>query len=102
MASGTHMDSNIFEDPYKFDPSRFENSTKSFPPYAYVPFGGGPRICPGAEFARIEALLTIHHLITKYSWTHLIRDEPLIREPSPYPAMGLPVKLCQRNDKTTV
>ncbi|XP_004308981.1 PREDICTED: taxane 13-alpha-hydroxylase-like [Fragaria vesca subsp. vesca] len=98
VASGTHMDSNIFEDPNKFDPSRFENSTKSFPPYTYIAFGAGPRICPGAEFARIEALLTIHHLITKYSWTKMIKDEPLIREPLPYPAMGLPVKLHQRND----
>ncbi|KAM5556868.1 taxadiene 5-alpha hydroxylase-like [Rosa sericea] len=64
VASGTHMDSNIFEDPNKFDPSRFENSTKSFPPYTYIAFGAGQRICPGAEFARIEVLLTIHHLLT--------------------------------------
>ncbi|KAK6233401.1 hypothetical protein QUC31_005807 [Theobroma cacao] len=97
VAPGTHMDSNIFEDPEKFDPSRFENSSKSFPPYTYVPFGAGPRICTGVEFARVEALLIIHHLVTKYSWTEMIPDEPITREPMPYPAMGLPVKLYPKN-----
>ncbi|KAK3230253.1 hypothetical protein Dsin_002134 [Dipteronia sinensis] len=99
VAYGTHMNKNIFEDPNKFDPSRFETSSKAaFPPYTYIPFGAGPRICPGAEFARVETLLVIHHLITKYQWTELIPDEPVTREPIPYPAMGLPVKLYPRND----
>ncbi|GMJ14324.1 cytochrome P450, family 716, subfamily A, polypeptide 1 [Hibiscus trionum] len=93
VAPGTHMDSNIFEDPEKFDPSRFEGSSKAFPPYTYVPFGAGPRICAGIEFARVESLLMIHHLVTKYSWTEMVPDEPIVRAPMPYPAMGLPVKL---------
>ncbi|XP_050156323.1 taxadiene 5-alpha hydroxylase-like [Malus sylvestris] len=68
VASATHMDDKIFEDPNKFDPSRFESSSKSsYPPYTYIPFGAGPRICPGIEFARIEVLLIIHHLTKNYS-----------------------------------
>ncbi|KAI9157293.1 hypothetical protein LWI28_019987 [Acer negundo] len=99
VASGTHKNKNIFEDPNKFDPSRFETSSKAaFPPYTYIPFGAGPRICPGAEFVRVETLLLIHHLITKYQWTELIPDEPVTHEPMPYPAMGLPVKLHTRNE----
>ncbi|MBA0627332.1 hypothetical protein Godav_004858 [Gossypium davidsonii] len=97
VAPGTHMDNNIFKDPEKFDPSRFENSSKAFPPYTYVPFGAGPRVCAGIEFARVETLLIIHHLVTKYSWTEMISDEPIIREPMPYPAMGLPIKLYPKN-----
>lgn len=94
------MDSEIFEDAEKFDPSRFDTSSSSraFPPYTYIPFGAGPRMCPGAEFARIESLLVIHRLITKYEWTQLIPDEPITRDPVPFPAMGLPVKLHLRND----
>ncbi|KAK9283547.1 hypothetical protein L1049_011794 [Liquidambar formosana] len=49
VAAGTHMDEKYFEDPEKFDPSRFEIT--SFPPYVYIPFGAGPRVCPGTEFA---------------------------------------------------
>ncbi|KAK9283896.1 hypothetical protein L1049_012151 [Liquidambar formosana] len=49
VAPGTHMDEKYFEDPEKFDPSRFEST--SFPPYVYIPFGAAPRVCPGTEFA---------------------------------------------------
>ncbi|KAG9146741.1 hypothetical protein Leryth_005068 [Lithospermum erythrorhizon] len=46
----THMDDDIFEEPSKFNPAQFENQA-SIPPYCYIPFGAGPRICPGYEFA---------------------------------------------------
>lgn len=98
MATGTHLDKQIFEDPKTFDPSRFEMRSKSIPPYTFVPFGAGPRICPGAEFARIEVLLIIHHLITTYRWTEVFPDEQMINDPMPYPAKGLPVKLYPRNN----
>ncbi|BAH93954.1 Os07g0520100, partial [Oryza sativa Japonica Group] len=55
----THLDGNFFNDPVKFDPTRFDNHT-SIPPYCFVPFGGGPRMCPGNEFARTEILVTMH------------------------------------------
>lgn len=98
VTCGTHMDKNMFEDPHKFDPSRFDSSSsKSHPPYAYIPFGAGPRICPGADFARVEILLIIHHLVTKYTWTLIFPEEPITREPMPYPAMGLPIILHPRN-----
>ncbi|RVW42369.1 Taxadiene 5-alpha hydroxylase [Vitis vinifera] len=97
VAPGTHMDKKVFEEPEKFDPSRFENPSTSVPPYAYLAFGAGPRACPGADFSRVEVLLMIHNLITKYHWAEMIIDEPIVREPMPYPAMGLPVKLYQRS-----
>ncbi|GFZ15107.1 hypothetical protein Acr_24g0012970 [Actinidia rufa] len=93
VTSPTHMDENIFQEPEKFDPSRFENPTKSIPPYTYVPFGAGPRICPGGEFARLEVLLIIHYLIINYEWMETIPNEPLTREPLPYPAFGLPLNI---------
>nr|GEV43682.1 hypothetical protein [Tanacetum cinerariifolium] len=42
----THVDSDIFENPTKFDPSRFEKQAPSPPPFSYIAFGGGPRMCP--------------------------------------------------------
>ncbi|KAJ9140052.1 hypothetical protein P3X46_030739 [Hevea brasiliensis] len=94
---GTDLDKKIFEDPAKFDPSRFEMYSTSISPFTYVAFGAGPRICPGAEFARIEVLLIIHHLITTYRWTQVLSDEPVILDPLPYPAKGLPIKIHQKN-----
>ncbi|KAL8462549.1 hypothetical protein ACS0TY_033545 [Phlomoides rotata] len=86
----THMDDNIFADPLKFDPSRFENPA-SIPPYTYVPFGGGPRICPGYEFAKIETLVTIHYLITHFTWKLCCNDNCFRRDPMPVPTQGLPI-----------
>jgi cytochrome P450 len=32
----------------------------------FIPFGGGIRLCVGAEFSRIQMALFIHILVTKY------------------------------------
>ncbi|KAK2377803.1 beta-amyrin 28-monooxygenase [Trifolium repens] len=94
VAPTTHMDNKIFPEPSKFDPSRFENQA-STPPYCYVPFGGGARICPGNEFARVETLVAIHYLVTKFSWKQL-SDNSFSRDPVPTPTQGLLIELCSR------
>ncbi|CAM0906086.1 unnamed protein product [Alopecurus aequalis] len=93
-ASVTHMDSSIFHDPAKFDPSRFENQKMSAtPPYSFVAFGGGLRICPGIEFSRIETLVTIHHLVRQFRWKLCCKENTFVRDPMPSPLHGLPVKI---------
>ncbi|CAK8538787.1 unnamed protein product [Lathyrus sativus] len=94
VTSMTHMDSNIFPEPSKFDPSRFENQA-STPPYCFVPFGGGARMCPGYEFARVETLVAIHYLVTKFSWK-LLSDNSFSRDPMPTPSQGLLIELFPR------
>ncbi|KAJ7960748.1 Cytochrome P450 [Quillaja saponaria] len=90
----THMDSSIFPEPSKFNPNRFEKQA-SVPPHCLVPFGGGPRMCPGNELARIETLITIHHLVTQYEWK-LCADNHFSRDPMPHPTQGLPIKVWPR------
>ncbi|KAF5730561.1 Taxadiene 5-alpha hydroxylase [Tripterygium wilfordii] len=94
VASMTHNDDTIFPEPWKFDPSRFEKQA-SIPPYCFVAFGGGARICPGYEFARIETLVTIHYLVTRYTWK-LCSDNFFRRDPMPVPSKGLPIKIVPR------
>ncbi|KAK8607840.1 hypothetical protein V6N13_023289 [Hibiscus sabdariffa] len=88
----THMDERIFPDPTKFDPSRFEKQTP-IPPYCFVAFGGGPRICPGNEFARIETLVTIHYLVTRFRWKLCYSDNPISRMPFPVFRNGMPIEI---------
>ncbi|CAN1172135.1 Taxane 13-alpha-hydroxylase [Linum perenne] len=95
----THMDNTIFPEPDEFKPERFEN-TASLPPYCYIPFGGGARICPGYEFAKVEILVTIHYLVTQFTWK-MCADNQFIRDPMPVPTKGLPIKIQPRNKDPT-
>lgn len=58
----THRDPDIWENPDDFKPERFAHGRK-YPPFAYVPFGGGPRACIGAAFGLAEARLVIARLL---------------------------------------
>jgi cytochrome P450 len=53
-----HHDERFWPDPEVFDPSRFlPENVKSHHRSAYLPFGGGRRVCIGKTFAMIEATL---------------------------------------------
>jgi len=50
-----------------FQPERFlPETSKTHPRYAYIPFGGGPRLCIGNTFAKIEATLIIAMVARRY------------------------------------
>ncbi|RVW25710.1 Beta-amyrin 28-oxidase [Vitis vinifera] len=89
--NATHKNPDYFPDPEKFDPSRFEGNGPI--PYTYVPFGGGPRMCPGKEYARLEILVFIHNVVRRFSWYKLHPNEDVIVDPMPMPAKGLPIRL---------
>ncbi|XP_047944498.1 beta-amyrin 28-monooxygenase-like [Salvia hispanica] len=90
-ANSTHINPDCFPEPKKFDPSRFEGTGPA--PYTFVPFGGGPRMCPGKEYARLEILVFMHHLVKRFRWEKIIPDEKIVVNPMPIPAKGLPVRL---------
>ncbi|KAK8681877.1 hypothetical protein V6N13_054276 [Hibiscus sabdariffa] len=88
-----HHDSETFPDPEKFDPSRFDAPLKAF---SYLGFGSGPRMCPGMNLAKLEICIFIHHLVCKYKWRALEKDDSvqptLVRMPkNKYPVMVEPL-----------
>jgi cytochrome P450 len=55
-----HRDARWFADPERFDPDRWTPAFKAaLAPYAYFPFGGGPRRCIGESFAWMELVLVV-------------------------------------------
>eukprot|EP01018_Ginkgo_biloba_P012563 Gb_03140 [translate_table: standard] len=89
-----HHSSEIFSEPQKFDPSRFEASFNIFitwnneqlgltfavctsltakppKPNTFLAFGNGAHACPGSELAKLEMLILIHYLTTNYRHGHI-------------------------------
>src|SRR6266403_1982283 len=62
-----HRHRRLWDRPDAFDPERFApERAASRHPFAYVPFGGGPRICLGASFGMMEAVLVLAGLAQHY------------------------------------
>jgi cytochrome P450 len=64
----TQRDSRWFPDPLRFDPERFnESNARKIPRGAYFPFGIGPRVCIGSNFAMMEMTLILAMLLQRYT-----------------------------------
>jgi cytochrome P450 len=49
----------LWPEPQKFNPDRFMPGAAPRPKFAYFPFGGGPRLCIGQNFALMEAQIIL-------------------------------------------
>jgi cytochrome P450 len=56
----------LWADPDAFDPSRFLPGAPAPARFAYLPFGTGPRICIGTQFATAMETMVIASLIARY------------------------------------
>ncbi|KAI5684142.1 hypothetical protein M9H77_05370 [Catharanthus roseus] len=63
-----HMDEENYENPYDFNPWRWEKTEATVNSNTFTPFGGGQRLCPGLELSRLEIAIFLHHLVTTYRW----------------------------------
>ena len=90
-----HRDARFFEDPLRFDPDRFlpEREAK-LPRFAYMPFGGGKRICIGNQFALMEGQIILNTLAQRVEM-ELISKAPIDVLPfiTLRPKGGVPVRL---------
>lgn len=91
----THRHPDFWENPEVFDPERFspERSTGR-QHFAYFPFGGGPRLCIGSNFAMMEAQLILATIAQRYRLRlmpgHRVEPEVLL---TMRPRNGLPMLL---------
>jgi unspecific monooxygenase len=60
-----HRHARLWRDPHAFAPQRFLDGPAP-DRFAYLPFGVGPRICIGAHFALVEAVLALAGLVARF------------------------------------
>ncbi len=92
----TQRDPAYWADAEAFWPERFAQGRKT-PPFAYVPFGGGPRSCMGAAFGQVEARLVIGRLLQGYDFALV---EPKVRAhmgATLVPAPGVRMRVRRRS-----
>ncbi|KAH7516423.1 hypothetical protein FEM48_Zijuj10G0133700 [Ziziphus jujuba var. spinosa] len=87
----TKMDPECFPEPEKFDPTRY--AIEGPPPYTNVPFGSGPRTCPGKDYARLQILTFLHHVVKRFNWEVMNSDCKVLGGTNPVPYEGVHVRL---------
>lgn len=97
-----HRDPRNFKNPEVFDPERFSpGRIDEIPPYAYLPFGGGPRICIGNSFAIMEIVLLAATVLQKF---RVVLDQKEVEpelEVVTRPKGGLRMRLVGREPSET-
>ena len=80
-----HRDARWFGSPEKFLPERWlDGLAARLPRFAYMPFGGGPRVCIGDRFAMMEAVLILATVARRYQLERISDDEIV-----PFPSITL-------------
>lgn len=76
-----HRDPRWFPDPLRFDPDRFlPEREQQIPRNAWLPFGGGRRICIGNHFALTEGQIILSTIAQRFSMG-LLSKRPLRFQP---------------------
>lgn len=90
---GLHRNPAVWDDPERFDPARFSTTQKAGrSPFAYLPFGGGPRKCIGANMAIVQMLLVLAGLVRRYEFEP-VSDQPVPIRPMMILHPGGPVMM---------
>jgi len=76
-----HHDEHYYPEPFKFDPERWTPEARATrPKYSYFPFGGGPRLCIGEQFAWTEGILIIATLARRWK-LRTVSSQPVQLQP---------------------
>ncbi|KAL2333352.1 hypothetical protein Fmac_014565 [Flemingia macrophylla] len=86
-----HLNPEHYKDARTFNPWRWQSNSSETanPGNVYTPFGGGPRLCPGYELARVVLSVFLHRFVTRFSWVPAEEDKlvffPTTRTQKRYP-----------------
>jgi retinoid hydroxylase len=97
----THRMENLYPEPERFDPDRFVEGAPR--PFSLLGFGGGPRVCIGLAFARMEMKIFASLLLRHYRWELLANQSTeSVLIPTRRPKDGLRVKFGRSKPKAVL
>jgi cytochrome P450 len=93
-----HRNALWWDHPAAFDPDRFTpEQVKKRSRYAFLPFGGGPRVCIGMSFATIEAAVILATLVRAFRFKAVPGHKPHpVARVTLRPAGGMPLLITPR------
>ena len=79
----THRHPELWPEPERVSPRRFApEQAATLDRFAYFPFGGGPRLCIGAPFAKLEMLIVLASVVQRFQLRlaqgAVVEPEPLV------------------------
>jgi cytochrome P450 len=96
----THRRPDFWQEPERFDPERFTpERSEGRHRFAYFPFGGGPRLCIGENFALMEAQILLATIAQRYTLHH-VPSHPVAMQPliTLRPRYGMEMTLQRREE----
>lgn len=99
-----HHDPRYWDKPEQFQPERFSPANEAnITKYAYFPFGGGPRVCVGNQFAMMEAQLVLATVMQRTQFS-LVPGQQIIPYPlvTLRPKYGIQMQVTQSEQSRTV
>jgi len=92
----THRMPELFSDPDAFLPQRWQTISPKI--YEFMPFGGGPRMCPGSNLAWQELMVAISMLLQRFRF-EIIDNAKVDRivKLGLLPKQGLPMKILPQD-----
>ncbi|CAN0881606.1 3-epi-6-deoxocathasterone 23-monooxygenase CYP90D1 [Linum grandiflorum] len=89
-----HLDDNHYHQPHHFNPWRWQD--KDVNNNNFTPFGGGQRLCPGVDLARLEASIFLHHLVTQFRW--VAEEDTIVNFPTVRMKRRMPIWVQRRGE----
>ena len=93
-----HRHQALWDNPDGFDPERFAPEARGqMHRFQYIPFGAGPRICIGAQFATAETLLILAEWLARFEFSPIPgRRVEVVSDLTLRPKGGLPLNVRRR------
>jgi pentalenene oxygenase len=95
-----HHRSDLYDDPTRFDPDRWDGENRTPPPReAFIPFGGGARKCIGEQFAVAEVILGLATIVSRWEVRPVIGRQAPPRTVADWRRLGKLMRVTSRQTK---